>query len=1607
MGTLSKNINFVWYGDNCESCSDFSFYSGTDINSSFRGVLKVTDIKQGGYVYSAWSSEVHAENLKEFEKLPDIVKNTLGADYLKNGQGFDKFECGHAYIVEVTQGITIDIPNLFEVNLTDSQPRRLVDPCPTCPDEGDCDCSKKKFTFKKFDLDEEEFDGWEDPKDACFDNESGVIHEMVLSTEDVVVGTKLYLAERIATQNFMGMEYIDDKFSISSRYIYADNKAYKIVNRSIEEIIDCDDIKPTPTPTLVLDPPINEFCIVNSSVERNNGEYVLQQNEYNGRPVWSSSNNMFSYYGTPAGVSTHRWMISDSLGSNYGQFADDTGGSGPYDVTWNDNKKYYHTIVRGQCGSGNLYWTDYGDCVDGEQPLTRSGDSISLNKDATILAIGCTANSDAGQLAGHVRVFRLSNNKWEQMGQDIDGHNLGDFTGSSVSLNDSGNILAVGSYLAERIGSSDSPINETSDIGDVRLYKWNVSNNTWNPHGSPLFGDVTDDNFGISCQLNGSGDIVVVGASGFDGDATNSGLARVYSFEDSDWVQLGQDLYGEQSSGYGTNVTITKNSNLDKTIIGVVADGICEVWVSNDKENFQRRGQQMQIPSETDAGNIATNAPSSVSINESGDRIAVSVSNVLFNQYLESEETTFGITQVYQYNGVNDWIQLGSNLPGQSESVQLSATGSTLTISDVSDTNDPDGFFGGELVPGSISAYAWDESSWNLLGEKLYGKTHLDSFGFSTSLVMSDLGEIIIAVASPGHTQFIENAPEQLGQVCVYKSPQIDETLPTPVDCEYTQTPWGPCSQQCDPDGSGPGIQTRTTTVISEPLFGGAECPGTTVIQTCGEERCPIDCVVSDWTWNGDCSASCGGGVETAYRTILQASQFGGSPCPSTLTTTRPCNTQPCPENCEGVWDIVSPCDSDCGGGEQLLRFRVTKPAVGGGSCVNEGAGRVEPCNTQPCPVDCVGSWSDWGTCSSSCGGGKQTRTFVVSSSEQYGGTCVDRNKIETQDCNTQPCPTNCEGYWSTWSSCSETCGGGQQSRNFIVSKDEANGGTCTSRGQTETKPCNTQPCPTNCEGYWTDFGPCSKNCGTGTQTRSFVVTRPEENGGICPNKNGVESRNCNTQPCPTNCEGSWSNWSACTTSCGGGTQTRYYIVSRNEANGGSCPNRNKTESQSCNTQPCPTNCEGYWSSWGSCSKSCGGGTQIRSWVVTKNEANGGTCANRNQTQTQACNTQCCRQDCVGYWTDWGWNGVAGACSSSCGSGTQIRKWVVTTPNSCGGTCPYYNGYEESRTNNDCGCCPTNCVTGWQDGPCTPEGNMTSKDNIQYIKSTYEIITPASCGGTCSQNALNYVGNTKYEIGDDCQGQPLATYKITGFGGTEGDLLSQQIFYPVLWVGNGSGSNVPDLNPKYDGNSIVKGPTQGWYAYSCQSHADKGSGRTPCNGNRKYGFRTPVFSSAIWNQYYYVLQWNYSGGTTPAYNQIWNGPPTGYRDWVIRNFDGSYRDTTDQYGWVVSKLYRNYLRSSNWTMLGSYAWSYQPDLNNIGGLNSPLPVDGEQLVARNYKWGLNLNPDYLNRYDQSYTELGFNNIFGKLEKVSDIAWGKGLEATQRYATSSITYKVIE
>ena len=77
-------------------------------------------------------------------------------------------------------------------------------------------------------------------------------------------------------------------------------------------------------------------------------------------------------------------------------------------------------------------------------------------------------------------------------------------------------------------------------------------------------------------------------------------------------------------------------------------------------------------------------------------------------------------------------------------------------------------------------------------------------------------------------------------------------------------------------------------------------------------------------------------------------------------------------------------------------------------------------------------NWSEWTTCSRTCGSGERTRTRKCNdqtSSRDKNNPCKE-NLFEREICNSQKCPVYTE--WSSWSSCSLTCGGGSQERTRI-----------------------------------------------------------------------------------------------------------------------------------------------------------------------------------------------------------------------------------------------------------------------------------------------------------------------------------------------------------------------------------------------------------------------------------------------------------------------------------------------------------------------------------------------------------------------------------------------
>jgi len=85
--------------------------------------------------------------------------------------------------------------------------------------------------------------------------------------------------------------------------------------------------------------------------------------------------------------------------------------------------------------------------------------------------------------------------------------------------------------------------------------------------------------------------------------------------------------------------------------------------------------------------------------------------------------------------------------------------------------------------------------------------------------------------------------------------------------------------------------------------------------------------------------------------------------------------------------------------------------------------------NEHPCP--CVWSiWTEWPTCSSTCGVGSKQRTRDVETEAINDGTDCLGDKTETAACNTDPCPIDCKwSQWGEWSQCHQTCSPGEKSK--------------------------------------------------------------------------------------------------------------------------------------------------------------------------------------------------------------------------------------------------------------------------------------------------------------------------------------------------------------------------------------------------------------------------------------------------------------------------------------------------------------------------------------------------------------------------------------------------
>jgi len=479
-----------------------------------------------------------------------------------------------------------------------------------------------------------------------------------------------------------------------------------------------------------------------------------------------------------------------------------------------------------------------------------------------------------------------------------------------------------------------------------------------------------------------------------------------------------------------------------------------------------------------------------------------------------------------------------------------------------------------------------------------------------------------------------------------------------PTDCQWGQwTVFNPCDVTC-----GGGTRKRFRKPAVEAKNGGSVCDdNNTDSQVCNTEHCPVDCQWSDWQEWDSCTKSCGNGTTLRNRTILQKAAHGGKPCSDGdgPTMLKACNPHACPVNCEwSVWGDWGECPATCGGGERKrLRNIITRDDHGGQACVENDGMQIEGCGTIGCPSDCEwSSWGDWSECSRPCGSGNHSRSRRKLVQEKNEGMCLGRPK-QWEPCFEKDCPIDCKyGDWAPWGVCTKTCGDGHRTRIRPQLAVAAFGGEeCVGKPE-EVDDCNTFPCPVDCTwDDWSLWGSCSKSCGKGKRARARVVRVKSKFDGLPCEGDATNTEECATEACPQNCKmADWSEWTACTRTCGGGDQFRDRTVVEEGANGGqSCDQEPRKVNRPCNVIGCPQDCRWTdWGSWGRCSATCGSGAKTRYRKMIEARNKGAPC-DGEEVQTDTCTGEPCSVDC--QWEDWNdWEG----CDVTCGKGTMLRHRV-------------------------------------------------------------------------------------------------------------------------------------------------------------------------------------------------------------------------------------------------------------------------------------------------------------------------------------------------------------
>ncbi len=295
-------------------------------------------------------------------------------------------------------------------------------------------------------------------------------------------------------------------------------------------------------------------------------------------------------------------------------------------------------------------WVQLGSDIESLGGQIGIGVSMSFNGNR--IAVGAPFGDGLVNNSGIVRLFEFTNGNWTQIGNTINGDIENEIFGSSVSISNEGDRVAI------------SAPNEQGDLGRVKVFE--LSGNQWIQLGNDFSGSSY---FGWSVSLSGNGNYIAIGTPR-GGINNEEGFVQVYRYENDEWIQVGNNLFGDNSEDwFGWSVSISKDGSTlaASTSIGDFPDqpGYAKVYRLSNNE-WESLGEFDEI-NQLGEGSFA------VSLSEAGDRVAISSVSVNVNNEIIS------VIRLYEFNGGN-WNQIGLDIKGESSNFEGFGISTDLSI---------------------------------------------------------------------------------------------------------------------------------------------------------------------------------------------------------------------------------------------------------------------------------------------------------------------------------------------------------------------------------------------------------------------------------------------------------------------------------------------------------------------------------------------------------------------------------------------------------------------------------------------------------------------------------------------------------------------------------------------------------------------------------------------------------------------------------------------------------------------------------------------------------------------------------------------------------------